>query len=193
MAWPLSSFLQAQTQILKAKNNNERRQSCYSKKISKFPQHCDKTVAVNRSSKEWILLLSYHESKSMASVYYTSVCQVFFIFLLAIYKNRQIVTSPASCLSQALQPDLEMNLNIPCWWMSHFLKCIWKRQDRGAINSCFHSWNSQNAVGGGYNSSLLFIRWFSYFMVIKLTVLHCLCAFNKKSVISCHIGFVNLI
>lgn len=87
MAWPLSSFLQAQTQILKAKNNNERRQSCYSKKISKFPQHCDKTVAVNRSSKEWILLLSYHESKSMASVYYTSVCQVFFIFLLAIYKK----------------------------------------------------------------------------------------------------------
>lgn len=82
MAWPLSSFLQAQTQILKAKNNNERRQSCYSKKISKFPQHCDKTVAVNRSSKEWILPLSYHESKSMASVYYTSVCQVFFIFFI---------------------------------------------------------------------------------------------------------------
>lgn len=36
MAWPLSSFLQAQTQILKAKNNNERRQSCYSKKSANF-------------------------------------------------------------------------------------------------------------------------------------------------------------
>lgn len=164
------------------------------KKISKFLQHCDKTVAVNRSSKEWILLYKIMRVKAWLVCITHQCAKFFFICLLAIYKNRQIVTSPASsCLSQALQPDLEMNLNIPCWWMSHFLKCIWKRQDRGAINSCFHSWNSQNAVGGGYNSSLLFIRWFSYFKVIKFTVLHCLCAFNKKSVISCHIGFVNII
>lgn len=151
-------------------------------------------VAVNRSSKEWILLYKIMRVKAWLVCITHQCAKFFFICLLAIYKNRQIVTSPASsCLSQALQPDLEINLNIPCWWMSHFLICIWKRQDRGAINSCFHSWNSQNAVGGGYNSSLLFIRWFSYFKVIKFTVLHCLCAFNKKSVISCHIGFVNII